>query len=48
VCVPVQVPVTVMTTQTRQVPRQIAVCRRVLVPAAATAPVASPQAPAKS
>jgi hypothetical protein len=44
----VQVSVTVMTTQTRQVPRQVAVCRRVLVPAPAAVPAASPQVPAKS
>jgi hypothetical protein len=52
VSVPEQVPVTVMTTQQRQVPRQVAVTRCVMVPvtrpaAPATtticAPVTSPQ-----
>jgi hypothetical protein len=46
VSVPVQVPVTVMTTQTKQVPRQIAVTRRVMVPVPASA--GYPQPPAKS
>ena len=38
----------VMTTRTRQVPRQVAVTRRVMVPVTTTPAGASPQAPAKN